>query len=173
MDEAYFEYVSHPEYPNAVDYVRTGAPVVAARTFSKAYGLAGMRIGYFISREDIIRQVERVRPPFNVTRLSQAAGVAALSDRDHLAMVTEANREAISFLQQSFEQMGLSYIPSVANFVMVDTGKDSRELFDQLLKQGIITRTGDIFGMLNWLRVSTGKPEQNARFIDNLRQILL
>jgi histidinol-phosphate aminotransferase len=172
LDEAYFEYVDHPDYPNGVDYVRAGRNVVVLRTFSKAYGLAGLRIGYAIARREILEPLERVREPFNVNALAQVAAVAALADQEHVRRTRELNREGLNFFYQLCEELGLGYIPSWANFVMIDVGRDTRAVFQALLRQGVLVRTGDIFGMPTFIRVNTGTREDNARFADALRAAL-
>jgi histidinol-phosphate aminotransferase len=172
LDEAYFEYVDHPDYPDGLNYVRAGHNVVVLRTFSKAYGLAGLRIGYAIARPEILAPIERVREPFNVNAVAQVAAAAALGDQEHIRRTRTLNRQGLQFFYQLCEQLGLRYIPSWANFVMIDVGRDSRAVFQALLRHGILVRTGDIFGMPTFIRVNTGTPEQNARFAEALRAVI-
>jgi len=173
FDEAYNEYVTNPDYPDTVDLVRQGrSNVVVLRTFSKIFGLAGLRVGYALAHQNIIASMERVREPFNVNLLAQAAGTAALGDEAHVNASRELNEEGKKYLYGEFEAMGLKYFPTEANFIWVDTGKNSKELFGQLLKKGVIIRTGDIFGCDTFIRVTIGLPEQNERFIKTLKEVL-
>ncbi|MDW8107452.1 MAG: histidinol-phosphate transaminase [Armatimonadota bacterium] len=172
LDEAYYEYADHPDYPNGLDYVRAGANVVVFRTFSKAYGLAGLRIGYAIGRPELLDPVERVREPFNVNALAQVAAAAALNDRAHVERTRQLNREGLNYLQAACEQMGLRVIPSYANFLLIEVGCQSAQIQQRLLQRGFLVRTGEAFGMPTFLRVNTGLPEQNERFIQALREAL-
>lgn len=172
LDEAYYEYVDHPEYPNGLDYVRAGWNVVVLRTFSKAYGLAGLRIGYAIGRPELLDPIERVREPFNVNALAQVAAAAALSDRAHVERTRVLNRAGLDYLQAACERLGLRYVPSYANFILIEVGCECARIQQRLLKQGVLVRTGDVFGMPHFLRVNTGLPEQNERFIEALQNAL-
>ncbi|MEN3002402.1 MAG: histidinol-phosphate transaminase [Armatimonadota bacterium] len=172
LDEAYFEYVDHPDYPDGLDYVRAGQNVVVLRTFSKAYGLAGLRIGYAVARPEILEPLERVREPFNVNSVAQVAAAAALSDQEYVRRTRELNRQGLDYFYRLCEELGLRYIPSWANFVMIDLNRDSRAVFQALLRRGVLVRTGDIFGMPTFIRVNTGTPEGNARFAEALRESL-
>jgi histidinol-phosphate aminotransferase len=172
FDEAYYEYVERTDYPDALRYVAEGRNVVVLRTFSKAYGLAGIRLGYGIARPEIIQVLEQVREPFNVSLLAQAAGVAALGDHEHLARTREMNHAGKCGLYAAFDELGLAYAPSDANFVWVDSGRDSREVADALMRRGVIVRAGAAFGAPNHLRVTIGLPEENARFIRELKEVL-
>jgi len=172
FDEAYFEYVDDHEYPNGLDYLAKGQNVIVMRTFSKMYGLAGLRLGYAITRPELVAGMNRVREPFNVNAMAQAAAVAALADQEHVAKVKAANLAGRDYLYQAFERMGLSYIPTVANFIMVDTGKESAKVFQALLKKGIIVRSGDNLGYNTSVRVTIGTPEENQKFITALEEVL-
>ena len=172
LDEAYFEYVDHPDYPDGLEYVRRGHNVIVLRTFSKAYGLAGLRVGYAVARPEILEPLERVREPFNVNSVAQVAAAAALTDQEHVRRTRELNREGLNYFYGLCEQLGLRYIPSWANFVMIDLGRDSRMVFQSLLQRGVLVRTCDIFGMPTFIRVNTGTPEQNARFAEALQACL-
>ena len=171
-DQAYQEYVSRADYPNTLRYVREGRAVIILRTFSKAYALAGLRVGYAIARPDIIDAMNRVREPFNVNSVAQAAALAALHDQEHLRRAVELNRQGLEYLYRHFERLGLSYVRSEANCVMVDLGRDSQPVFQALLRKGVIVRTGHIFGLPTYLRITTGKPEENERFICALEEVL-
>jgi histidinol-phosphate aminotransferase len=172
LDEAYYEYATDPDYPQSVDYVKAGKNVVVLRTFSKAYGLAGLRVGYGIAKKEIIDLISRAREPFNVNSLAQTAAVAALGDEEHLGASQRVNEEGKSYLYAQFDRLGLSYIPTEANFIMVQVGRSSREVFQALLQKGVIIRTGNIFGLDNFIRVSIGLPEENQRFIAALEEVL-
>ena len=173
VDEAYFEYVESSDYPDSVgEYVKNGLNVVALRTFSKMYGLAGLRVGYGVARPDLIALIERVRPPFNVTSLTQVAALAALEDTDHVRRSREVNHAGKRLLYSRLEAMGVGYLPSEANFVLVNSNRPSREVSHQLLTMGVIVRPADIFGLDGWLRVTIGTPEQNERFLAALAACL-
>ena len=172
LDEAYSDYVESQSYPEGLKYVRDGKNVIVMRTFSKAYGLAGLRVGYCLAREDLISAIERVRLPFNVNLLAQVAGVAALEDKEHLARTKKVNSEGKRYLYSEFERLGLEYIPSEANFILVRVGDRARDVFTALLKRGVIVRTSDIFGLPEFIRVTIGTQEQNSRFISSLASVL-
>ncbi|KUK37284.1 MAG: histidinol-phosphate aminotransferase [Thermacetogenium sp.] len=172
VDEAYYEYVTAPQYTSAVELVKEDKRVIVLRTFSKIYGLAGLRVGYGIAAPEIIQLINRVREPFNVNLLAQKAAVAALQDKDFLEQSRNVVLKGKEYLYDSFVRLKLEYIPSEANFIFVNLKRDSREVFMSLLKEGIIVRTGDIFGYPTWIRVTVGTPEQNERFIAALEKIL-
>ncbi|HEY3413411.1 MAG TPA: histidinol-phosphate transaminase [Armatimonadota bacterium] len=172
LDEAYCEYVGSPQYPDSIQYVKDGRNVIVLRTFSKIYGIAGLRVGYGLARPDIIRAVEQVREPFNVNSLAQVGATAALSDTEHLQRSASNNTEGKKAFYAAFEAMGLPYAPSEANFVFVDVKRDCRPVYMALLRKGVIVRTGDIFGLPTYLRVTIGTPEENQRFLSELKAIL-
>lgn len=172
LDEAYFEYAQGPDFPDGLRYVREGRNVVVLRTFSKIYGLAGLRIGYGVMRPEIAAWLERTREPFNVSAMAQAAALAALADMEHVARTLAMNAAGKHALYAGFETLGLSYTPTHANFIWVDVRRDCKAVFEALLRQGVITRTGDVFGAPTHLRVTIGKPEENARFLAALRAAL-
>lgn len=173
LDEAYYEYAEgEADYPNGLDFVRAGHNVVALRTFSKAYGLAGLRIGYGVMRPDIAQWINRTREPFNVNYMAQFAAVAALEDTEHVRRTMTMNEAGKQEFYAAFDALGLKYAPTFANFVWVDVGRDSKEVFNALLRRGVITRTGDIFGAPTHLRVTIGTPEENAKFLTALREVL-
>jgi histidinol-phosphate aminotransferase len=173
VDEAYYEYAAgDPDYPDCLPYVREGRNIVLLRTFSKAYGLAGHRIGYGVMPPGIAQWLNRTREPFNVNYMAQAAAVAALGDSDHVRRTLEMNEAGKQAFYTAFEALGLPYTPTHGNFVWVDTQKDCQAVFQALLHQGVITRTGDIFGAPTSLRVTIGTAEENAKFIQALREVL-
>lgn len=172
LDEAYDEYVTHPDKPDLRPHVRDGRNVILLRTFSKAYGLAGLRVGYGMAHPDIISLLDRVRSPFNVNALAQAAAAAAVSDQSHIAQGVAINAGGKAYFYREFARLGLEFIPSEANFVCVDVRRDSREVFDALLRRGVIVRAGYGLGLPMHLRVSIGTMPQNARFIQTLAEVL-
>lgn len=172
FDEAYYEYVEREDYPDTLDYVRAGRNAVILRTFSKIYGLAGLRVGYGIARPEIIDCINQVREPFNVNSVAQAGAIASLQDPDQVARTRKVNSEGKKYIYRELEAMGLPYIPTEANFIMFDTKKQCRPLFEELLRRGVILRTGDVFGMPTWFRVTIGIQEENERFINGLREVL-
>ncbi len=172
FDEAYFEYVEHSAYPRTLDYVRSGRNVIALRTFSKSYGLAGIRLGYGIARPDIVHHLNQVREPFNVSSIAQAAGIAALEDSDFLQRTLKMNREGKALFYDAFRRLGLSWVPTEGNFVWVDVGRPCVPVFEALLRKGIIVRTGDIFDAPTHLRVTIGTAEQNQIFLSALQEVL-
>lgn len=172
LDEAYTEYIENPDFPNPIPWVLEGKNVIVLRTFSKIYGLAGLRIGYGIAKPEIISYLERVRQPFNVNSIAQAAAIASLADKDHLALSKKVNSEGKQYFYNEFDRLGLPYATSETNFVWVDLKTDCKQVFQELLKKGIIIRTGDIFGAPTYARISIGKPEENAKFIAALEEVL-
>lgn len=172
LDEAYTEYVTSPDFPSSLDYVRAGKNVVVLRTFSKIYALAGLRMGYGIAPPDLAACLQQVREPFNVNSISQAGAIASLQDPDQVTRSRELNTQSLQYFYREFERLGLAYVTSQANFVYVDTTVPCRKIFVELLKRGVIVRTGDIFGHPTHLRVTTGTVEQNRRFIAALEEAL-
>jgi histidinol-phosphate aminotransferase len=172
LDEAYHEYVTDPAYPDSLSYVKEGRRLIFLRTFAKIYGLAGLRIGYGVSSSGVISLINRVKEPFNVNYLAQEAARAALRDTDHLRRSRELVESGKGFMYEALDGLGLKYVPTEGNFIFMDTGADSRELFPALLREGVIVRTGDIFGYPNFIRVTIGTPEQNQRFIQVLQKVL-
>ena len=172
FDEAYYEYVTDKDYVSGVEYLSQGRNVIVLRTFSKIYGLAGLRVGYGITTPEIAGLVNRVREPFNVNLLAQTAAIGALADKEHLEKSREVNIQGLDYVYREFSRMGLEYVPTEANFIFVDIKKDCRQVFQALLREGVIVRTGDIFGYPTYLRVTIGKPEENRRFIAALEKVL-
>jgi histidinol-phosphate aminotransferase len=172
LDEAYAEFVSDADYPNSLEYIQAGRHVVGLRTFSKIYGLAGVRIGYALGCEEFVGALNRVREPFPVSRLAQAAAIAALEDEGFKEMVLRKNEEGKVYLQGEFERMGLPYVPSQTNFVLVDLKRDSQGVHDALLRKGIIVRPGRLWDLPTSIRVTIGTMEQNRKFITALQGIL-
>jgi histidinol-phosphate aminotransferase len=171
VDEAYFEYVEDKEYPNTVAWLARYPNLICARTFSKIYGLAGLRVGYGVSSPAIADILNRVRQPFNVNSIAQAAAVAALGDDAHLEKARRVNADGMRQLVKGFEQLGLDYIPSVGNFVCVEVGEAGR-VYEQLLRAGVIVRPVANYGMPRHLRVTVGLSNENQRFLDALKTVL-
>lgn len=167
IDEAYFEYVQNPFYANSMKHLRQGRDVLILRTFSKIYGLAGLRIGYGISRPEIIKEMNKIRPPFNTNTLAQAAACAALNDIEHIVLSKEINEKGKNYLYKEFSNLGIVYCPTEANFIYIKI-KDSMAVYDALLKKGIIVRPMGPSA----IRVTVGLPEENERFISGLKEIL-
>jgi histidinol-phosphate aminotransferase len=172
MDEAYREYVSDPDCPMGVDYLGWNPPVLVLRTFSKFYGLAGMRIGYGVGEPWLIELLNRVRPPFNVNSVAQIAALAALDDTGHQKRSLANNAEGMRFLTEELTAMALEVIPSQANFISVCFGTDAAPIYRSLLQEGVIVRHLASFGMENCLRITVGTQRHNSRFISGLKRIL-
>ncbi len=172
LDEAYYEYADDPAYTRSIEWIRQGRNVIALRTFSKIYALAGLRVGYGVAPAHIIDMLERVRLPFNVSSIAQVGAVASLADPYQVSRTRELNKRGKLYMYAEFEKMGLPYAPTQANFLWVDVKADCQMVFRELMKRGVIVRTGDIFGCPTHIRVTTGTDEQNERFIRTLGEVL-
>ena len=172
LDEAYFEYVDDPAYPDGLEYVRQGLNVLSMRTFSKIHALAGLRIGYGIAPAELAKWLLLVREPFNVSSIAQAAALASLEDTEQIQRAVALNAQGKAYLCREFDRLGLAYAPSQANFIFVDIGMDSVQAFDALRERSFAVRTGDIFGMPTHIRVTIGTAEQNEQFIAALTEVL-
>ena len=172
IDEAYFEYVSEPDYPNAVQWLGEFPNLLVTRTFSKAYGLAALRIGYGVSQAPLADILNRVRQPFNVNSFALAAALAALADQDHLAAIVRANRAGMQQLVAGLRALRLDFIPSVGNFVAVDVRRDAGRVYEQLLREGVIVRPVENYAMPGYLRISIGLEEENRRALEALERVL-
>ena len=168
FDEAYLEYVRDPHFPESLQYVAQGRNAIVLRTFSKIYGLAGLRIGYGITTPEITNCLNRVRPPFNANTLAQRAALAALGDDEHVAKSRAVNVAGMQQLESGLRALGFAVIPSQANFVYFDVKRDGRALFDALLREGVIVR--HIEGTM--LRVTIGQPDENDAFLTSLKKVL-
>lgn len=171
LDEAYFEYAQdNPRYPDSMHYRYDN--VITLRTFSKAYGLAGARIGYGFAHEELIRNLLKVKLPFEPSTPAQAAGIAALSDKEFLHRSLELNARGLRFLSEGLRDLGLPLAPSEANFVMIDMASEGEAMrvFEELLSQGVVVRPLKAFGLPRCLRVSTGTDEDNRFCIDAFRR---
>ena len=172
LDDAYFEYVEAPDFPNGIEWIGKHPNLVVARTFSKAYGLAGLRVGFGVSGAALADVLNRVRQPFNVNSLAQAAALAALEDSDHLERSRRINREGMRQLTAGFRRLGLGFIESAGNFVSVELPLAGREVYERLLRRGVIVRPVDNYGMPRHVRITVGLPEENQRFLEALAQAI-
>jgi histidinol-phosphate aminotransferase len=171
LDEAYYEYVRDPAYSHSLDYVRNGTNVLVLRTFSKVYGLAGLRLGYGMGHPELIEVLNRVRSPFNANSLAQAAGLAAIDDQEHVAHSVESNAHEMKFVTEELALAGVRYTPSVGNFLLVDTGRDCEEDFLRLMHEGVIVRPMKLYGFPTSLRVTIGRHEDNEKFLECLARV--
>jgi histidinol-phosphate aminotransferase len=172
VDEAYFEYVSHATYPDTSRWLERFPNLIVTRTFSKAYGLAGLRVGYALSHPAVANLLNRVRHPFNVNMAAQAAALAALDDNEHLDRSIRYNHEGMFQLLTGAARLGLDAIESAGNFLTVDTGRSALEVYNALLQEGVIVRPVANYGMPNHLRVTIGRTDENARFLAALEKVL-
>ena len=170
-DEAYYEFVRDPDYPDSLNYHDPGRMVVTLRTFSKIFGLAGLRVGYAVARPDIVTLLHKVRQPFNVTSLAQVAAIAGLDDSAHVRQTLENNAAGLAFLESEFERLGIAYVPSHANFILAEVG-DGLQVFNELLKLGVIVRPLGGYGLPRHLRISVGLDHENHRLVAALEQVL-
>ncbi len=168
FDEAYYEYVRSRDFPDSLSLVKQNRNVVVLRTFSKIYGLAGLRIGYGLTTPEIAGYLNRVRPPFNANSLAQRAALAALEDEDHVAQSRAMNEAEMVTVRAGLAALGLSPIPSEANFLFVDVGRDGRAVFEALLREGVIVR--HIEGRM--VRITIGLPDENRRLLQALKKVL-
>ncbi len=168
FDEAYYEFLD--EAPDVIKYVRAGRNVVVLRTFSKIQGLANLRIGYGLAAPEIIEVLQKARQPFNANGIAQAGALAGLRDKAHMDATRRVAHEGRDFLQSEFLEMGLEFVPSHANFVLVRVG-DGKKVFDALLRRGLIVRAMGSYGLPEWIRVSVGTMPQNKVFIAALREL--
>lgn len=172
IDEAYFDYVDDPDYPNSLDYQNLGKSIITVRTFSKIYGLAGLRLGFGVSSKEIISYMNRVREPFNVNSLAQVAAISALDDGEHVERSRRINREGLDYLSRELTKLNLPFAPSFTNFILVDLGFDPTPVYNALLKEGVIVRPVGAYRLKTHLRVTVGLPEENERFIRAIKKVL-
>ncbi|MFA6078692.1 MAG: histidinol-phosphate transaminase [Candidatus Omnitrophota bacterium] len=173
LDEAYFEFAEYgyKDYPNGLDYL-SRPNVIVSRTFSKAYGLAGLRVGYGIANPGLISYMERVRDPFNVNLLAQEAALAALDDKAFLKKTLTTVGGEKKFLYRAFDKMGLKYVESATNFMLVDVKADCKKVFNGLLSRGVIVRDMKAWGLDTYIRVTPGTRKENIFFINALKEVL-
>jgi len=171
LDEAYIEFLEDPL--DLSPLVRAGARknLVLMRTFSKIYGLAGLRVGYGIAHPEVVSALEKIRQPFNINLPAQIAALAALDDEDHVRKTRSNNFGELEFYERAFREMGLDYVPSAANFVLVRV-KEGQRVFEGLQRQGVITRPMGGYGLPEWIRISVGTPDENSRCLAALKEVL-
>jgi len=172
FDEAYVEFAQGPDFPDSLGYMKQGRKVVVLRTFSKAASLAGLRVGYGVADPDAVALLNRIRPPFNVNSLAQAAALAALDDEPHILECVRLIDAGRQFLYDEFKALGLKYVPSRANFILVDVGRSAAEIYQKLLREGVIVRPLTSFGMETALRITIGTPQENRRLVRALGAVL-
>lgn len=172
FDEAYFEYVQANDYPDTLSLMKKYPNVMTSRTFSKMYGLAGLRIGYGIARREVIDILNRLREPFNVNSMAQAAAVAALGDEVYYRNIARDVKEQRQYIYRSLESMDIAFEKSFTNFILVNVGGDSSQVAGALLKKGVIIRDMAVWGLKGYLRVSIGSEPENKRFIKTLGEVL-
>jgi histidinol-phosphate aminotransferase len=170
VDEAYGEYVTAPDYPLFQEYQQREQWIITAKTFSKFYGLAGLRIGYGVARTELIEHLEKVRQPFSVNLLAQIAAAAALEDEEHKERTARINEEGRRYLYEELSRLGLSFVPSQANFILVHVGPHASQVMERLVKEGIVVRGMAGYGLVEYLRVTIGTSEENASFIEALKR---
>jgi histidinol-phosphate aminotransferase len=171
LDEAYDTFIDVKDYPRGIDYIKKNNLIVL-QTFSKAYGLSGLRLGSAICDRKFSAYMEKTRQPFNVNLLAQAGALAALDDKQFLNKTRRLTLEGKNFLYRAFSAMGLFFVPSVANFILLDVGKDCLPVFKDLLKLGVIVRDMKQYGLDSFVRVTIGTPEENAQFVSALKTVL-
>lgn len=173
FDEAYYDFAKvNPDYPETTDYLKKKPNIIILRTFSKVTGIAGVRVGFVITSKEIATEMSKVKGTFYVNRLAQAAAIGALQDEEHIKKTVELNYKSLGMMEEAFDEMGLEYVKSNANFIFVNVNKDSKMVSEELLKKGIIVKAGDIWGWDTWLRVSTGTIEQTEKFLAALKEVL-
>lgn len=172
LDEAYVDFVEQALQLDARQYLNRRVPVVALRTFSKAYGLAGLRVGYGLMHRDIADYLHRVRQPFNVNQLAQVGALAALADDDHYRKTLHLAREGMAWLARAVEKFGCKPFPSQTNFFLIDVKGDGKRLYEQMLKKGVIVRPMSAYGYPGFIRITVGLPEENERFVKSLGQAM-
>jgi len=168
LDEAYYEYARGDVYPETVPLLEKYPNLIILRTFSKAYGLASLRVGYGMASGEIVSYLNRIRPPFNINTLAQMAAAAALDDQDFVQNTVTETRKGLNFLYNAFDEMNLHYVKSYTNFIWVETCLPSKELFDKLLRKGVIIRPF----MGNWVRITVGTNEENNKLISAMKEVL-
>jgi len=172
FDEAYSEYIDRPDFPDTIKLLKDWPNAIVLHTFSKIYGLAGVRVGYGVGSPELIAQIRKVRLPFNISLSGQAACLAALDDSKHLARSKKLNSEGKEFLYKQFQALGIAYVPSEGNFILIDPKVDSMPVFSALQQLGVIVRPVKNYGYQTELRVTIGTARQNRKLIRCLKQVL-
>lgn len=172
LDEAYVDFVDPDLRIDVLSYIRSGKSMAALRTFSKAYGLSGLRLGYGIMDTEIAGYLNRVRQPFNVNSLAQVGGMAALADDEHYRMTLEQSRAGIEWLSKEVAGLGCRPLPTHTNFFLIDVKGDGKKLYEHMLHHGVIVRPMLAYGFPNYIRITVGRPEENQRFVGTLAKSL-
>lgn len=172
FDAAYSHYADAEDYTDGTEFIQAGYPILTLKTFSKIYGIAGVRVGFGIAADSIIKSILKVKEPFNVNSLAQLAATAAATDDEHVERSRTANNEGREYFYRTFDELGLPYTESMANFVLVKLGGKAEELYGELMKKGIIVRYGKGWGLPEYVRVSVGTQEENELFAKALREVL-
>ncbi|NMB39323.1 MAG: histidinol-phosphate transaminase [Firmicutes bacterium] len=172
IDEAYYEYVTAKEYPQTISLLKQYPNIIITRTFSKVYALAALRIGYAVADNEIIQTLNRVKEPFNVNLIAQIAAEVSLGDKEHVRQSIAVNEQGKQYLYQKLSALGLEYVATEANFILINVKQDANSLFQRLLKKGVIVRSTDCFKLPEHIRVTVGTMEQNQRFIKALEEVL-
>jgi histidinol-phosphate aminotransferase len=173
VDEAYMEFVRDSDCAKSLDYDPEKYPIVTLRTFSKAYGLAGLRIGYGVMSKDLADILHRVRQPFNTNSLAQVAANAALDDDDFLRKTIDMVHDGLDYFYAELGRMGVRYFPTQANFMLIDVGQSADAVFEKLLNKGVIVRSMRAYSYPDYIRVNVGQPRENQRFIQSLESVML
>jgi histidinol-phosphate aminotransferase len=172
FDEAYFEFVSDKDYPDTLALLKLRKNIIVARTFSKLYGLAGLRVGYAVASAEVAGLMDRAREPFNVTSVAQAAAVAAFKDEAYYKKVLQVLTREREVVCSGLESMGIKYSKGATNFIQVQVPRDSRDVVLALIKKGVIVRDMSVWGLQNYIRVTIGTPAENKRFLKALKETL-
>ena len=171
FDEAYYELADKRDFPDTLKYIKT-RNVIVARTFSKAYGLSGLRIGYGIANPKLINYLDKVREPFNVNSLAQVGALAALDDAVHLRRTRKLLKEGKAYLYKNLQKLGFSFVKSATNFILINAGRQAQGIYRKLLKRGVIVRNMRVWGMSDFIRVTVGTMAENRKFIRVLEKII-
>lgn len=172
FDEAYFEFVNRSDYPDTIRLLKTHKNIIVTRTFSKMYGLAGLRIGYGVADKEVISLLDRVREPFNVNALAQAAALACLKDSGYYRRIARMLVAQRRYFYENLRKMDLKFVDSVTNFILIDIRRDSLQVSQALLKKGIIVRDMGFWGLDTFIRVTIGTKQENEKFIRALKEVL-
>ncbi len=172
LDEAYMEFCKDSNTPKGIEYLGKDSRVVTLRTFSKAYGLAGLRLGYGIMHKNIASYIERIRQPFNVNSLAQKAAIAALNDKEHFEKTLSNTWEGIKFISDKLSKLGCTVYPTNTNFLLVDISVDANLVYEEMLKKGVIIRSMASYGFHSFIRVTVGTPQENERFITSFKEVI-
>ncbi len=172
VDEAYREYVTSRKFPDTLSYLNERENLILLRTFSKAYGLAGLRIGYAAAQKKLIEYMEKMREPFNSNHFAQQAALAALDDDEHIMKTRQNNIRGLEYLYSNLNRLGIGFVPTQTNFILVNLGENADIIYDRLFKEGIIVRSMKGWGLEDHIRVTVGLPEHNRKFIETVEKAM-